>query len=206
MQNTVPLSSSCLFALFPSSLPSSPFPFRLGRPLRLSPFLQFPASVRRVRPGQKTRPRAARCFLKGGRPRPRPISGSNAGGRGISSPGGRRRRRGSGEMRWLSQKLTAKIDRPADAAAVRRSPLPSSSSSAAAAASEKEQKKALPLLRSLAHSLRSFLRSFAVAAAAGEDCSCRILLRQRARIGVGALSAQHFASLHFRFPTSEKMR
>ena len=101
---------SCLFAL----LPSSPFPFRLGRPLRLSPFLQFPASAR---PGQKTRPRAARCFLKGGRPRPRPISGSNAGGRGISSPGGRRRRRGSGEMRWLSQKLTAKIDRPADAAA-----------------------------------------------------------------------------------------
>ena len=145
---------SCLFAL----LPSSPFPFRLGRPLRLSPFLQFPASVRRVRPGQKTRPRAARCFLKGGRPRPRPISGSNAGGRGISSPGGRSRRRGSGEMRWLSQKLTAKIDRPADAAAaaVLRPPLPSSSSPAAAAASEKEQKRRC---RCSARSLTRFVRS-----------------------------------------------
>ena len=67
----------------------------------------------------------------------------------------------------------------------------------------KRAKKALPLLRSLAHSLRSFLRSFA-AAAAGEDCSCRILLRQRARIVVGALSAQHLASLHFRFAPLEK--
>ena len=196
MQNTVPPSS-----VLP--LRSSPFLPPLF-PSDLAALCVFPpfCNSRRpsVRPGQKTRPRAARCFLKGGRPRPRPISGSNAGGRGISSPGGRSLRRGSGEMRWLSQKLTAKIDRPVDVvAAVLRSPPPSSSSSSAAA-SEKEQKKALPLLRSLAHSLRSFLRSLAVAAAAaGEDCSCRILLRQRARIVVGALSAQHLASLHFRF-------
>ena len=84
-------------------------------------------------------------------------------------------RREAGWMGWLSQKLTAKIDRPVAAAV------------AAAAAAVllfvggsnvgKRAKKALPLLRSLARSLRSFLRSFA--AAAGEDCSCRILLRQR---------------------------
>ena len=162
MQNTVPLSSSCLFALFPSSLPSSPFPFRLGRPLRLSPFLQFPASVR---PGQKTRPRAARCFLKGGRPRPRPISGSNAGGRGISSPGGRRRRRGSGEMRWLSQKLTAKIDRPADAApsSVRRPPFSPSfvlfvGGSSSVGKRAKKGAAVAPLARSLASFVPPFFR------------------------------------------------
>lgn len=156
MQNTVPLSSVLPLRSSPF-LPSSPFPFRLGRPLRLSPFLQFPASVRpSVRPGQKTRPRAARRFLKGGRHRPRPISGSNAGGRGISSPGGRCRRRGSGEMRWLSQKLTAKIDRPVDAAAAVLRPPPPSSSSSSAAASEKEQKRRC---RCSARSLTRFVRS-----------------------------------------------
>ena len=110
-------------------------------------------------------------------------------------------------MRWLSQKLTAKIDRPVDAAAVLRPPFsPSFVLFVVGSSVGKRAKKALPLLRSLAHSLRSFLRSFAVAAAAaGEDCSCRILLRQRARIVVGALSAQHLASLHFRFASSEKM-
>ena len=56
--------------------------------------------------------------------------------------------REAGKMRWLSQKLTAKIDRPVAV-------LPFVGSNVG-----KRAKKALPLLRSLARSLRSFLRSF----------------------------------------------
>ena len=53
-------------------------------------------------------------------------------------------------MRWLSQKLTAKIDRPVAVAAV----LPFVGSNV-----EKRAKKALPLLRSLTRFVRSFVLS-----------------------------------------------
>ena len=76
-------------------------------------------------------------------------------------------------MGWLSQKLTAKIDRPVAAAVLFVGVVGNVGKRA------KKGAAVASLARSLAHSLRSFLRSFA----AGEDCSCRILLRQRTDSG-----------------------
>ena len=180
MQNTVP-PPSCLFALRSSLspfLPPFPFPFRLGRSLRLSPFLQFPASVR-VRPGQKTRPRDARCFLESVRPPPRPISRRNGKARRISMSGERILRREAGWMGWLSQKLTAKIDRPvaaAVAAVVVLAPLRRRRQQ------RRKKSKKGAAVASLARSLASFVPSFFRRRRRRWrrlQLPCRILLRQR---------------------------
>ena len=166
--------ASSLFALL--SLPSSFLPFSL-QTWPLSP--SFPLSaIPGVRPGQKTRPRDARCFLESVRPPPRPISRRNGKARRISMSGERILRREAGWMRWLSQKLTAKIDRPV---AVLPFVLPSSS----AATSEKEQKRRC---RCFARSLARFVRSFVLSPPPLEKIAVAAFFYGSGRIVVGAFS------------------